>query len=274
MSKKGQIMFMGPYTGGVGVSTLAVNTALALSAKHKVVLLDLNAQNPHGHLLLSNLATEHAQKKNIYTLQQAMDQGNDVSKEVLEDHLFVVHEFGSGILHFLAGPVTNPENAQKVTSELTQALYRRLMPHYDYIVIDGGRTIESKMVYYLIGLPELFLVTGQDYVQATDVKRVMLYLNEGMSLPEHRMHLIINGYDPSRSPKQNQIEAIAGMQAVTTIPYDMEVRKGPETGQPIVAMKAEKAKRLRHAYLQLAEMIVQIGRESTQAPAIELEPAR
>ena len=125
------ILFYGAK-GGVGTTTLAINTAIALHRDlgHRVCLIDGNIQFGDLRVFL-DLPLDR-----MSMVELATSPSRDLE---LVNQVLVEHESG---IHLLLSP-PSPEMADLVTSELLPEIIGLLTSEFDYIVIDIDKRLDE-----------------------------------------------------------------------------------------------------------------------------------
>ena len=127
------VLFYGAK-GGVGTTTIAINSAIALHKElgRKVCLIDANLQFG-DHRVFLDLGLD---RMSVVDPAQAQTIDTDYVKQIL-----VKHE--SGIELLLAPP--SPETAELVTSEHLPNIIGLLAHEFDYIIVDIDKRLDSKV---------------------------------------------------------------------------------------------------------------------------------
>jgi pilus assembly protein CpaE len=170
----GRVLSFYGAKGGVGTTTLAINTAMALHRElgRSVCLMDGNLQLG-DHRVFLDLGPE---LRSIVDVVTAPSIDPDLVRSVLAKH-------ESGIELLLAPPT--PESADLVRPEHLSAILAALRSQFDYVVIDIDRRLDDANLGLIEGSDAMFVVLTADLSCLKNVRLVLQALG----------HL---GYDPSK----------------------------------------------------------------------------
>ncbi|HET9416453.1 MAG TPA: response regulator [Candidatus Limnocylindria bacterium] len=172
--------------GGVGTTTLAINTAIALSVRQRrrTALLDANLQFGDERVFL-DLGLDSA---SIVNAISEPDLDADLLKKLMVSHR-------SGIDLLLAPP--NPEQADIVVERqrtepgtLTNIL-RLLRKAYDYTIIDTGRTIDDFTLQLFDESDVIFVIMTADLSCLKNV-RLVLETMDSLGFERSKVQLVLN----------------------------------------------------------------------------------
>jgi pilus assembly protein CpaE len=172
--------------GGVGTTTMAINTAIALASRlrRKTALLDANLQFGDERVFL-DLGLDSASIVNAITEP-------DLDGELLKRFMTRHH---SGIELLLAPP--NPEQADIVVerqrtdpASLTNIL-NLLRRAYDYTVVDTGRTIDDFTLQLFDEADVIYVVMTADLSCLKNV-RLVLETMDSLGFPRDKVQLVLN----------------------------------------------------------------------------------
>ena len=176
----GRVLAFYGAKGGVGTTSLAINTAIALhkTSSRGVVLVDANLQFG-DHRVFLDLGKD---KKGIVDAVSEPHLDADVLRQVI-----FRHDSGIGLL--LAPPA--PETAELITPEAMGQVLRQLEPLFDYIVIDCDRRLDEITLQIFDIADTVFLVMNADLIS---LKNTSLVLDMGRNLGYHRdkIQLVLN----------------------------------------------------------------------------------
>jgi pilus assembly protein CpaE len=166
--------------GGVGTTSIAINTAIALHRElgRKVVLVDGNLQFG-DHRVFLDLGLD---RKSIVDLVSAQSIDTEIIKQVL-----VKHE--SGIELLLAPP--SPETAELVNQDHVPLILDQLRGLYDYIVVDIDKKLDEVNLRILDVADTIFVVMTADLSCLKNV-RLVLETIANLGYTEERVRLVLN----------------------------------------------------------------------------------
>jgi pilus assembly protein CpaE len=168
--------------GGVGTTTVAINTAIALHRElhRRVVLVDANLQFG-DHRVFLDLGPER------YSIVDAVT-APSIDAELLRN--LVVHH-SSGIDLLLAPP--NPAAAEHVSAEkhhLAQ-IVETLRTLYDYVIVDVDKRLDDHSLDVIGSSDRLFVVMTADLSCLKNV-RLVLHTMEQIGTPDDKVKLLLN----------------------------------------------------------------------------------
>jgi pilus assembly protein CpaE len=168
--------------GGVGTTTLALNTAIALArqTKRSVALIDANLQFG-DHRVFFDLGND---KRSIVDACTATAIDADVISKVL-----VAHESG---VDLMLAP-TKPESAELVNAEQHHLLQvvEVLRSKYDYVVVDLDQRLDDNALDVIGAVDKLLVVMTADLSCIKNV-RLLLETMGQIGVPPERMELVMN----------------------------------------------------------------------------------
>jgi pilus assembly protein CpaE len=217
----GHVVVFAHAKGGVGTTTLAVNTSLALiqSRPSRVALLDLDLEFGNTAIMLD------VQPK------KTMAELGGVNAEELDDHDFnqLVATHSSGIRLIAPGL---PEEAELAPLSMVQQVVRRLQKTADYVLIDTASNFSERTLGAIDMADIVCLVTSQQLASLTTTKDHMNVL-EKLGVPPERIRLMLNRTSPG-GPANEQIESFFGRRPDAIIPYAPMFDDAANTGHPLV----------------------------------------
>lgn len=168
--------------GGVGTTTVAINTAIALhrELRRRVVLVDANLQFG-DHRVFLDLGPER------YSIVDAVT-APSIDAELLKN--LVVHH-GSGVDLLLAPP--NPAAAEHVSADkhhLAQ-IVETLRTLYDYVIVDVDKRLDDHSLDIIGASDRLFVVMTADLSCLKNV-RLVLQTMEQIGTPDDKVKLLLN----------------------------------------------------------------------------------
>ncbi|CAN5663874.1 response regulator [soil metagenome] len=168
--------------GGVGTTTLAINTAIALHqlTKRSVALVDGNLQFG-DHRVFLDLGPD---RRSIVDACSATGIDADLVRKVV-----VRHETG---IDLMLAPAT-PEEAELVSPEQHQLLevVEVLRSIYDYVVVDLDQRLDDHALDVIGAADQLMVVMTADLSCIKNV-RLLLETMAQIGVPDERMALVLN----------------------------------------------------------------------------------
>ena len=239
--------------GGVGKSTLSVNTAceLARSAPERVLLVDASLQLGVCHTLLGLNPT-----RNI----------NDVASEIgrldetLLRELTVEHESG---LHLLAAP-SDPIEATSISDDTMARILSTARRAYDYVVVDTLPMLES-VVLAVLDMSDLAYLVSQATVPSVLGQVKFLEALESVGVPRERQRIVLNrnharfAGEVETSDVRRRLEREIDFE----VPYDRRVLTATNDGQPLMLGMGRKFRRFGQAVRRIADDIREVARLRT-----------
>ena len=203
----GVVISVVSLVGGVGVTSLAANLALALgSLKQRVALIDLDLQTG-GLAVFLNIDAE-------VTVMPLVRLDNKLDSIQLESALT---KHSSGV-YMLAAPkrIEEGELVSDITVGAVLDLVRQL---FDYVIVDCGDHIDENAVAAWERSDHLFYVLNQSIAAARSAWRFIdLFERLGLTVLEPRF--ILNHYSPSHPLTEKAIEATLARPIFAKIPGD------------------------------------------------------
>jgi pilus assembly protein CpaE len=184
--------------GGVGTTTIAINTAVEVSrlSKRPTAILDLRAGLGEVGLFLD--------VRPKYTIVDALDNLQQLDRDFLQQ-LVASHKSGLDVLvgsdqFDRPGPGDGPA---------LEELIRFLSRQYDHLLIDAGSNLDACAIVALYAADKIFLVATPDVASVRNSQRV-LHRVQQLGACSDRVNILLNrSIDPLPIPL-NQIEAAVG----------------------------------------------------------------
>ncbi len=179
------IVFYGAK-GGVGSTTLAINTAIALAAEHKrrVALVDANLQFGDLRVFLDL-------KLDTASIVNAISEP-ELDADLLH-RLMVSHASG---IDLLLAP-TAPEQADVVmenhrnSPDSLTGMLALMRGMYDYTVIDASRALDDVTIHLFDEADVVYVVMTADLSCLKNVQLVLKTMNE-LGYPKDKVQLVLN----------------------------------------------------------------------------------
>ncbi len=218
-TRSGKIITFFTPKGGTGVTSIAVNTALALQKQigdsGHVALVDANLQFGDVSIFLKLKPTR--------TIADLAPRIEEMDVELLRTVL-VTHPTG---LQILAAPAA-PEDAEIVRNSgvddnggnrALHVILEFMQRQYDYIIVDTAHVVDDVMLA-LLDLSDLVLLVTRPVIPEIRGVRVFIELLQKMEFDLQRVGLVINAVDNKRMGIQPEAIERAMMPAIARLPLD------------------------------------------------------
>ena len=204
--------------GGVGATTTAVNTAVALQEAHgRVVLVDFA---PIGHAALQlNLRPQ-------FTIIDALQNLHRMDVSLL-DGLMTPYRNG---LHLLAG-AQQPNLAVPTAAELAR-LFDLLVSQYHFVVLDCSGRMDATIQTICDLSNAVLLVAQTDVVSLWSAGRIHTFLQEGAG--RERLRIVLNRYKKIPGFTEEDVEKATNCKVLWKVPNNFQL-VGPaiDKGNPV-----------------------------------------
>lgn len=224
--KGGKFIVLFGARGGCGVSTLAVNLAVALreETRERVAVMDANFEFGDIGVLL-NLPGQR-------TIADLTGPKVDLDEEMMSG---IMSSHGSGIKTLLAPP--RPEMTELVTGELLKKIADLLPKMFDYIIVDMGRSLREPIVTLLDAADQILLISSSD-IPAIKNAKLFFELTHALGYPADKTCFILNKEDGRSGINARDISASVKHAVGGVIPKDERtVILSLNRGTPFVVQK-------------------------------------
>jgi pilus assembly protein CpaE len=214
--------------GGVGATTIAINTAIALHTglDRKVALVDAVLQFG-DHRVFLDLGND---RKSVTDLMNAPQLDADLLKSVLVKH-------DSGVDLLLAP--TSPEEADLVTPENFAGVLAMLRSMYDYVVVDVDKRLGDLSLSVLEHADEVHIVMTADLSCLKNVRLVLEALRK-VGFDPKRLKLALNRSNAFTGVSVSAAEGALKRQFETKITNEYRVAiSAQNTGSPFAYSKPD-----------------------------------
>jgi len=261
------VAFFSPK-GGVGTTTLAVNTAVLLAGGGTSPQAATNGADPTipaSRVLLIDLDLQFGQVATHLNLQPRFDLGGLATDEQaladpeLARSYLTPHSSG---LSVLSAP-TRPEADFRVSVDHIQRIISLLRPSFDHIVIDLGSRLDPRAVWVLEQADVHAFVLFPEIAALRGMSVLMAFLAETTPL-QARTLLVVNHVFPNELLKTRDVENLLRAKPAAEIPYtEVDIIRSVNEGVPLVISRP--AAPAAAAMRRLAQAV--IGIETSEAPA-------
>jgi len=254
------VAFFSPK-GGVGTTTLAVNTAVLLAGGGAAAPTGSNGMEPTipaSRVLLIDLDLQFGQVATHLNLTPRFDlAGLATDEQALDDpelarSYLTIH--GSG-LAVLAAPA-RPEADFRVSVEHVQRIIELLRPSFDHVVVDLGSRLDPRALWVLEQADAHAFVLFPEIAALRGMSLLMAFLAETTPL-QARTLLVVNHVFPKELLKTRDVENLLHAKPAAEVPYtEVEIIRSVNEGVPLVM--ARPASAAAAAMRRLAQAVIGI----------------
>jgi pilus assembly protein CpaE len=223
------VTFFAPK-GGVGTTTLAVNSAVLLAGGPtamqghgpRVLLIDLDLQ-------FGQVAT-HLNLSPRYDIADLCSDEQAMTDPALAAAYLTVHASGISVL---AGP-SNPEADFRVTVDQLEKALRILRPGFDHVLVDCGSRLDPRTLWMLEQADTHVFVIFPEIAALRATTLMMGFLAETATL-RATTHFVVNHIFPKELLKTRDVENLIRAKPVAEIPYaEIDMIRAVNEGVPVV----------------------------------------
>ncbi len=231
------VAFFSPK-GGVGTTTLAVNTAVLLAGgggptggaaagdgalpASRVLLIDFDLQ-------FGQVAT-HLNLTPRYDLAGLASDDQSLADPELARTYLTTHSSG---LVVLAAP-SRPEADFRVTLEHLQRIVELMQPSFDHILVDLGSRLDPRTLWLIEQSDAHVFVLFPEIAALRSMSLLMTFLADTTPL-KARTHLVVNHIFPKELLKTRDVENLLRAKPAAEIPYtEVEMIRSVNEGVPLV----------------------------------------
>ena len=253
----GRVVAIVSPKGGVGRTTIAVNTAVAAAQEYgkRVVLVDGSFQFGDVGVLL-NLNPKNRSVADLVKELEAPGEHDSL------DSYVVRHSSGTGVL--LAPP--SPELAELVTPAGLRKVLDALRHHFDLVIVDGSASLNEESLTVLDTADTILAVLT---LEITSIKNMRLFLEVAEQLGYgDRVEVVLNRADSSLGVRSSDAEQSIGRRVSHTIVSDgRNVVSALNRGVPfyLSSREAQVSQDVRRLAMRLADV--------SESPATVPSPA-
>ena len=264
-SGAGKIVTFFSPKGGVGTTTLAVNSAVLLAggpnamqghgARVRLIDLDLQFGQVATHLNLSPR----------YDLADLCSDEQALADPTLAATYLTTHSSGISVL---AGP-SNPEADYRVTVDQLEKVLKILRPGFDHVLVDCGSRLDPRTLWMLEQADTHVYVIFPEIAALRATTLMLGYLAETATL-RATTHFVVNHIFPKELLKTRDVENLLRAKPVAEIPYsEIDMIRAVNEGVPVVFSRpSSPASRA----IQVLTVAI-VGAEWRQRPSLTTGPA-
>lgn len=225
----GKVLAFVSCKGGSGATFLATNLAYALATecKQRVALIDLNLQFGDASLFV-------ADQKPQATLTDVALQIHRLDASLLAASMMPI----TSTFSLLAAP-DDPVHAGDITPTHIDKLLTLARRHYDFVVLDVGRSLDPVGVRALDLADTIFPVLQATLPYVRDGKR-LLGVFRSLGYPPDKVQVIVNRHQKSGHVKLHDLETACGTPVWRLVPNHYETAAASvNQGVPVLKLSAK-----------------------------------
>ncbi|MGN0267468.1 MAG: AAA family ATPase [Lachnospiraceae bacterium] len=209
MAWSSQVITIFSAKGGIGKTTLAVNTAVALAEKgKKVAIVDLDLQFGDVPTFMDMEPRD--------TIAELLQESYSLTIDNIRSYM-ITHSSG---VHMLCAP-KSPEYAEMISAERLQNLLSIMRSYYDFVIIDTASVLNDISLTAIENSNQVYFLTGQD-ISSLKNSRLALNLLESLQQRE-KIAVIVNRAEESGSISLQDVEQVLHTSIFMTIPTEHNV---------------------------------------------------
>lgn len=180
--------------GGVGVSTIAVNLAVALreETRGRVAIMDGSFQFGDVGVLLNLPANR--------TIADIVEAKHDPDEDLLNG---ILAAHSSGVKVLLAPP--RPEQGELVTPDIVRKTLELLKKMFDYVVVDTDKGINDSLLAIFDISDQIVLLSTADISSLKNAK-LFFEVTQQLEYPASKTLLVLNKYDGKTGINARDVE--------------------------------------------------------------------
>jgi pilus assembly protein CpaE len=262
----GEIVTFFSPKGGVGTTTLAVNTAVLLAGS-------MAGGGPAARVLLVDLDLQFGQVATHLNLQPRFDlaglAGDEPALSDQEVAMSYLTPHSSGV-QVLAAPA-HPDADFRINVDHLERALAILRPRFDTVIVDCGSRLDPRSLWMLEQAATHVFVVFPEIAALRAMSVLLGFLAETATL-RAKTHYVVNHIFPKELLKTRDIENLLRTKPAAEIPYtEVEMIRAVNEGVPVVTSRPGSPVAM--ALQKVAQAIIGIQTEAS-APAAAAHPRR
>lgn len=209
---KGKLIVFFSPKGGVGTTSICVNTAASLVDLDAGAVIVVDLVLPMG-----SVGTMVGLRPRDTIAGLANGEEEEFRIRRVEDYLFTKEDLG---FHVLLAPF-DPLEAQRVSPVHIEPLFKKLLLMADYVLVDVGRSLSKITLPIITKADQIVIVLASD--QATlDLAKRSLEFFALFEIPPERLVGVLNRAVGVQGLSKEETEDYLGMPILLTVPHECD----------------------------------------------------
>jgi pilus assembly protein CpaE len=210
MVRKGKVLAVTGHKGGVGITTIAVNLAIALAEmqSEKVALVDLGRPFPD----VSNFLDQDAPYNIFALIRNAAELDHGFLQKIIQPY--------EGNLAILPG-ISDFKEQDSIDLDALDKIFALLRPLYKWIIVDLSHWLDD---LFLKVLGEADLAVFLTALTVPDLRNLgnLWPILKDWQLLQDKVKLVINRYDKASSLSLRSLDQVVREPVFATLPVDFQ----------------------------------------------------
>ena len=209
----GNVVSIFSTKGGVGKTLLAVNLAIALSqAGKRVALIDLDLQAVQDMARMIDATPQYSIFDIVSILEKVEQAGN------IKNYMTLVSSAG---IDFLPA-ITRPKQSPHITGDRIGKVIGMLTPHYDFIIVDGGRAFTDSLIQIFNRSNLILFIVTPDILSVYET-RWGLDVLQSLHFPLKMLKLLLNRAESKSGLSWQEVKLALPVEIIASVPSDGRV---------------------------------------------------
>ena len=209
----GNVVSIFSTKGGVGKTLLAVNLAIALSqAGKRVALIDLDLQAVQDMARMIDATPQYSIFDIVSILEKVEQAGN------IKNYMTLVSSAG---IDFLPA-ITRPKQSPHITGDRIGKVIGMLVPHYDFIIVDGGRAFTDSLIQIFNRSNLILFIVTPDILSVYET-RWGLDVLQSLHFPLKMLKLLLNRAESKSGLSWQEVKLALPVEIIASVPSDGRV---------------------------------------------------
>jgi pilus assembly protein CpaE len=229
VKRGGNVILFVHGKGGVGCTTLAVNSAVALAATtiYRVTLLDLNLEFGNAPMLM-----------NLTSPRTLADLAERKHEELDEATFLTYLEQDRSGVRVLAG-CDVPERAELITVPAVQQAIDHLQKQSDYVLIDAPASF-SQQVLAALDVADAAVIVSSAHLPSLKATKQAIEVLEKLSYPLERTVLVVNRTSAA-GVEMDHVSRFFNRKPDIVVPYTEACDDAADRGRPLTVLHPDSA---------------------------------